>query len=36
MDFNDILAMMVEELRDVSLLLSIKLILMYLFDINWF
>lgn len=36
MDFYDILAMIVEELKDVSLLLSIKLILMYLFDINWF
>ena len=36
MDFNDFLAMVVEELRDVSLLLSIKLILMYIFDINLF
>lgn len=34
MDFNDFLVMVVEELRDVFLLLSIKLILMYIFNIN--
>lgn len=34
MDFNDFLAMVVEELRNVFLLLSIKLILMYIFNIN--